>query len=254
MKLPPILLEDEAIVAFDKPSGLAVSGEGEAPGTLIAMARQAFGRGLSGVHRLDAEASGVVLFARTKVAVDFLSGQFQAKTVARVQHAVAARAGAEAPSASFSVDLAVGPDERDPSRSRVYKRSGGGPALTEFRVLETFGAFVWLECRPVTGRAHQVRLHAASAGLPIVGDALYGDPLVELRLSALKRGYKGLETEQPLVTRLALHASSVAFIHPGSRRSVVVEAPLPKDLSIALRNLRKFAGARGPSVRPRGPR
>jgi RluA family pseudouridine synthase len=253
MKLPDILIEDEVLVALDKPSGMPVSREAGPGGraSLLSLAREAFGGALSGVHRLDTDASGVVLLSRTKPALDALSGQFQSKTVQKVQHALVVALG-EAPAASFSVDLAIGPDEARQGLSRAYKKRGGKPALTEFRVLESFGRFLWIECRPITGRNHQVRVHLASAGLPVLNDALYGDASVRLLLSDIKRGYKGLETERPLVSRLALHATSLGFLHPVSREPVEVVSPLPKDLDIALRNLRKFY--RPERMSPRGRR
>jgi 23S rRNA pseudouridine1911/1915/1917 synthase len=256
--LPDILFEDEFLVAFDKPSGLAVSPGPRGGGgpTLAGLARARFGPAAAGVHRLDPEASGVVLFAKTKPALDFLSGQFQSKTVRRTLHALAAprppgEAGRAAGSmldaagclpAEFSVDLALGDDEHQAGRVRVVRGRGGKPSLTEFRLIESFGRFAWVECRPLTGRMHQVRVHLASAGAPVLNDSLYGDPGAVLLLSGLKRGYKGRDSERPLITRLALHAGALGFVHPGSREPMEIAAPVPADLGIALKYLRKFAG------------
>jgi RluA family pseudouridine synthase len=257
MTFPDILLEDEDIVAFDKPSGLAVAFErregGDRP-TLMSLVRGRYGPATANVHRLDAGASGVVLCARTKPALDFLSGQFQSKTVRKTYHALVAlgpqdpagadtrRDAAGALPAQFTVDLALGEDEHKPGRVRVFRKRGGKPSVTEFRVLESFGRFAWVECRPLTGRMHQVRVHLASAGAPVLNDPLYGDAGSVLLLSGLKRGYKGRDTERPLIARLALHASSLGFTHPRSREPVEVSAPLPEDFGIALKYLRKFAG------------
>jgi 23S rRNA-/tRNA-specific pseudouridylate synthase len=257
---PDILFEDELLVAFDKPSGLAVAPERAQGGgpTLMGLVRGRFGPSTANVHRLDAETSGVVLCAKTKAALDFLSGQFQSKTVRKTHLALVAlrppeeagRAGdwkrdaAGALPAEFSVDLALGEDEHKPGRVRVFRKRGGKPSLTEFRVLESFGRFAWVECRPLTGRMHQVRVHLASAGAPVVNDALYGDPGSVLLLSGLKRGYKGREGEKPLIRRLALHAGALGFIHPGSREPVEITSPLPAEFGIALKYLRKFAGRR----------
>jgi 23S rRNA pseudouridine1911/1915/1917 synthase len=258
---PDILFEDEYLVAFDKPSGLAVApgpGQGGRP-TLMGLVRGRFGPSTANVHRLDAEASGVVLCARTKPALDFLSGQFQSKTVRKIHHALVAvlPAGAQgepgdqvrdasgALPAEFTVDLALGEDELRPGRVRGFRKRGGKPAVTEFRVLESFGRFAWVECRPLTGRMHQVRVHLASAGAPVLNDALYGDPGSLLLLSGLKRGYKGRDSEKPLITRLGLHAGALGFVHPGSREPVEIASPLPGDFGIALKYLRKFAGRPG---------
>ena len=261
MTFPDILLEDDSIVAFDKPSGLAIAFERREPPsrpTLMSLVRGRYGPTTANVHRLDAEASGVVLCAKTKPALDFLSGQFQSKTVRKAYWALVAlrppdpaaaaadvrRDGAGGLPSEFTVDLALGEDEHKPGRVRVFRKRGGKPSVTEFRVLESFGRFAWVECRPLTGRMHQVRVHLASAGAPVLNDALYGDAGSVLLLSGLKRGYKGRDTERPLITRLALHASSLGFTHPQSREPVEVTSPLPGDFGVALKYLRKFAGQR----------
>jgi len=258
MTLPDILLEDDDLVAFDKPSGLPVApgpADRKAAASLLGLARPRYGEAFAAVHRLDTEASGVVLCAKTKAALDFLSGQFQSKTVRKVQLAVAVVALAD-PAAQpppgtrgaagllapeFTVDLDIGPDPTAPGRVRIYRRSGGKPGLTTFRVLETFGRFAWLECRPLTGRTHQVRVHLAAVGAPVLNDPLYGDAEEKLLLSDFKRGYKGREAERPLIGRLALHGSLLGFTHPGTRAPVEVVAPLPREFEVALRTLRRYA-------------
>jgi 23S rRNA pseudouridine1911/1915/1917 synthase len=266
---PDILLEDDTLVAFDKPSGLPVVSErrGGAHATLMGLVRERFGPSVANVHRIDAEASGIVLCAKTKPALDFLSGQFQSKTVRKTYCAMvvlmpagAAAAGSPVRDSSgslpaeFSVDLAIGEDEVDPSRVRVFRKRGGKPSVTEFRVLESFGRFVWLECRPLTGRAHQVRVHLAAIGAPVLNDRLYGDDASRLLLSGLKRHYKGRGEEKPLISRLALHASALGFNHPAGTGPVEVASPLPEEFGIALKYLRKFPVPSGAGrVAPRGP-
>lgn len=260
MTLPDILFEDDTLVAFDKPSGLPVApgNSGKARATLMGLARGRFGQSLAAVHRLDEETSGIVLCAKTKAALDSLSGQFQSKTVHRTYQALVTlpppeRAGtASAPvrgadgmlPEDFTVDLALGEDEDHKGRIRVFRKRGGKPSVTEFRVLEAFGRFAWLECRPLTGRQHQIRVHLAAAGAPVLNDALYGDPGSVLLLSELKRHYKGRDAEKPLVSRLALHACALGFVHPARQEAMEITAPLPRELEIALKYLRKFAGAR----------
>jgi len=257
---PDILFEDDFLVAFDKPSGLPVVSErrGGAQATLMGIVRGRYGPSTANVHRLDAETSGIVLCAKTKPALDFLSGQFQSKTVRKAYYAlvalpapagaVASGTGVRDPSgalpAEFTVDLALGADEQDPARVRVFRKRGGKPSVTEFRVLESFGRFAWLECRPLTGRAHQVRVHLSAAGAPILNDSLYGEPGALLLLSGLKRHYKGRGAERPLISRLALHAGALGFIHPARQEPVEITAPLPREFEIALKYLRKFPGPR----------
>jgi RluA family pseudouridine synthase len=259
MTLPEILLEDDQLVAFDKPAGMPVAPGGpRARGTsLIEAARERYGRQLSAVHRLDEGASGIVVFARTKQALDFVSGQFQSKTVDCAYLAIVAllpAAGEPAPvrdaagllRPEFSVDLPLGEDRHRPGMLRVTKGRGGVAAETRVRVLESFGRFAWVECRPLGGRARQTRAHLAACAAPVLNDALYGDPAVQLLLSGLKRRYKaGREPERPLISRLAMHLASIAFAHPSGRERVEISAPVPEDLGIALKYLRKFGGGAG---------
>lgn len=273
MPLPPIIYEDDALVAFDKPSGLLVAPDrwDKARENLMSLvhADPRLGRAVANVHRLDADTSGVLLCTKTKAALDFATGQFQSKTVTKIYHAVVAILPAERamkvidpirddagtlPDA-FAVDLALGPDERAPGRMRVFRGRGGKACATEFRTLERFGAgragaqlgvsaYAFVECRPLTGRTHQLRVHLAAAGAPILNDAFYGVPDIRLLLSDLKRGYKGRAQEKPLLDRLALHASELSLQHPLTRERLTITAPLPHEFDIALKYLRKFATGR----------
>ncbi|MDP2137266.1 MAG: RluA family pseudouridine synthase [Candidatus Didemnitutus sp.] len=243
--LPPVVSEDEVIIAFDKPSGMFIVPErrDRSAVTLMGLVRGAMGPGVANVHRIDAETSGLVLCAKNKVALDFLSGQFQSKTVDKVYHALVVGAPEQD---AYAVDLVLKEDEGAPGKMCVVKKHGQA-AVTEVRVLERFGQFTLLECRPKSGRTHQVRLHLSATGTPVLSDPLYGNS-TPLLLSALKRGYKGRDEERPLLGRLALHATAVTFNHPVSRERVTLTTPLPKDFEVALKYLRKFAG---PSVKRR---
>lgn len=260
MTLPPILLEDDTMIAFDKPAGLPVAAErgGKGRENLLALVQARYGAGVANVHRLDTAASGVLLCAKTKPALDFLSGQFQSKTAGKkflalvalqpperaLKDVAALRAGADGLPETFTIELALRDDERNPGRMRVGKGGASRDSVTEFRVLGRFNRFVWLECSPLTGRPHQVRVHLAALGAPVLNDFFYGDREEKLLLSDLKRGYKGREDEKPLLTRLALHASEVTVKHPGTREPVTITAPLPHEFEIALKYLRKFGAGR----------
>lgn len=257
MPLPPVIFEDESILAFNKPGDLPVVTDRAEPKKigLLKLIQAQYGDAVVNVHRLDSAASGLFLCAKTKPAQDFVSGQFQAKTASKTFLALvvllpvappltklvaAARDAAGVLRDAFTVDAAIGEDEVHSGRMRVFKKQGGKESLTEFRVLERFGRFAWIEARPITGRPHQVRVHLAAVGAPILNDALYGDPTQSLLLSNLKRGYKGKGEESPLIERLALHASEVTVQHPTTRETLTLHAPLPDDLSIVLKNLRKY--------------
>jgi 23S rRNA pseudouridine1911/1915/1917 synthase len=264
--LPTILHEDDVLIAFDKPSGLLSSPDrwDKKKENLMGSVHARFGDQVANVHRLDADTSGVLLCTKTKAALDFVSGQFQGKTARKVYHALCyvppveeamkvvrpARDERGALPAAFSCDLALGEDEAQPGRMRVFKRRGGKACLTEFSTLAWFTdrqgrRYAWVECRPETGRTHQLRVHLAALGAPIVGDRFYGVPEVELRLSDLKRGYKGREQERPLLARLALHASALTITHPDTRLPVTITAPCPDELEVALKHLHRFASGGG---------
>jgi len=248
MPLPPVLLADDALIAIDKPAGLPLAPERRGPPaeTLLDLVQARWGAEVANVHRIDAEMSGVVLYARTKVALDFLSGQFQSKTVSKIYEGITAGIPARD---EFAVDLVMKEDEARPGCMCVVKKHGQA-SRTDFTVREKFPqpadrtGFALVECRPQTGRPHQVRLHLAVSGAPVLNDPLYGDA-TQLLLSGLKRGYKGGLAERPLITRLALHAAALTFTHPLSRARLTVAAPRPKDFEVALKYLRKFAGEGG---------
>ncbi|WP_414663433.1 RluA family pseudouridine synthase [Horticoccus sp. 23ND18S-11] len=276
MPLPPILFEDDALVAFDKPSGLLVAPDrwDKKRENLMDLVHThpRFGHTVANVHRLDADTSGLLLCAKNKPALDYLTGQFQSKTVGKKYHALAVvlppehamkvlapvrDASGTLPDA-FTIEVALGEDERQPGRMRVFKGRGGKECVTEFRTLERFrgstrppprgsasiavaAGFVFIECHPLTGRTHQLRVHLAAAGAPILNDPFYGNPDITLRLSDLKRGYKGRDDEKPLIDRLALHASELTIKHPVTREPFVLHAPLPHEFEVALKYLRKFA-------------
>lgn len=256
--LPPVIFEDEALIAFDKPSGLLIAPDrwDKSRANLMDQVHSALGHDVANVHRIDADTSGVVLCTKTKAVLDFVSGQFQSKTVAKTYHALVISTGpcpapwaGAAPTIAadtgvlpdeFRVELVLKEDDATPGRMCVVRKHGKG-AVTDFVVRERFGPFTLLECRPLTGRTHQIRVHLAASGWPILNDPFYGND-TRLLLSDLKRGYKGRDDERPLIARLALHASALTIKHPITREPVTISAPLPHDFEIALKYLRKFAG------------
>jgi RluA family pseudouridine synthase len=238
MRLLPVIHDDHALLAFDKPSGLPVVPDprDRSGSDLMALVHAQYGRDIANVHRLDADTSGVLLCTKTKVALDHLSGQFQAKTAEKIYHALVVGAPA---TDEFLVEHVLREDEHRPGLMRAVKK-GGKPSATQVRVLERFRGFTWLECRPLTGRTHQIRVHLAAQGVPILNDSIYGTETV-LLLSGLKRGYKGRADERPLIRRLALHASALTITHPETGERLTLRAPLPNEFAVALKYLRRFA-------------
>lgn len=259
MPIPPVIYEDETLIAFDKPSGMLVAPDrwDKKRENLMGLVHDKMGHGVANVHRLDADTSGILLCTKEKGALDFVSGQFQSKTVRKVYHALCV--GTPAPELfvrkedprgtpppepladdEFYVDRDLVDDEEQPGRMRTVRKHGK-PSQTIVKVLERFQGFTLVECRPVTGRTHQLRVHLQYSGLPILNDPFYGDGVTVLMLSQLKRGYKGRSDEKPLIDRLALHASRLKVKHPVTKEVVEIMAPLPNEFEVALKYLRKFA-------------
>lgn len=253
------IYDDAHMRVVKKPAGWSLSGKstgtGRGPRVLDAMGAEA--APWTPTHRLDDEIEGLAVLAKTKPALDFLSGEFQSKQAERVYigfAVVAAEdqieeltplpalrdAGGSLPD-TFTVNYALAPERDQPGRMHVYRKKGGRRAITHFAVKERFGRFVWFEARPETNREKQIQAHLAAVGAPVLGDQHHGLPEMQLLLSAFKRGYKGRETEKPLVSGVALQACSLSLRHPDTRERVTWALPLPKEFEIALRNLRKFA-------------
>jgi RluA family pseudouridine synthase len=245
-----VLHEDEHLLALDKPSGLLTSPDRDDPDrpnlTRLLHAAIAEGkpwareRGLSylmNAHRLDFETSGVILLAKSKPVLVQLADLFGSEKPARKYGALVQ---GEPPAAEFESNARLAPHPANPAIIRVDQKRGK-KALTLFEVRERFDGWSWLECRPLTGRTHQIRVHLRSLRLPIVGDALYGGK--PLWLSRLKSDYrlKPDREERPLIGRLALHAKELALTHPVTGQVVSVAAPLPNDIVVGLKYLRKYA-------------
>ena len=254
------IFEDEHMLVVNKPPGWNMSakagGASKGPRLVQALLSEETST-LIPAHRLDDEIGGVAVLAKTKPALDFLSGEFQSKQahqvyrcfvviardeeIDRVTDLPIIREGSQGLPVEFEINYALAPERDQPGRMHVYRKRGGRRALTRFRVLETFGRYGWLEAEPETNREKQVQAHLASIGAPVLGDDTHGLPEVQLLLSQFKRGYKGREEEKPLIRGVALQAARLSLRHPESRERMTWEAPLPKDFEIALRNLRKFA-------------
>ncbi|MDD2707485.1 MAG: RluA family pseudouridine synthase [Verrucomicrobiae bacterium] len=243
--LPPILYEDDFLLAFDKPGGLLTApGNMEKEGVnLMQLVHEQKGANIFNVHRLDRGTSGVLLCAKDKTSLDFLCGLFQSRKIEKRYLAICHGAP---PRQEDCIDLPIGEDFRRPGFMRVAK--GGRPSQTRYRVLEQFRGHVWLEVFPLTGRTHQIRVHLKAIGCTIMVDPLYGDGR-PFYLSAIKPAYKLKRgaIERPLIKRLALHAERLALIHPQTREPLVIQAPAPKDFEITLKYLRRFLPRGGQS-------
>jgi 23S rRNA pseudouridine955/2504/2580 synthase len=212
-----ILHEDEHIIALDKPAGLAVhGGSGVSRGVIEEMRLARPGsRFLELVHRLDRDTSGVLLIAKKRAALVKLHTEIREGNLLKV-YTLLVRGRYEVSEREVSVPLAkyvlAGGDRR------VRAEAGGQSARTVFTTLRCLGGFSLIEARLLTGRTHQIRVHAVHTGHPIVGDDKYGD--FELNKQIAKRGLK----------RMFLHAARVEFTHPGTGERIRLAAPLPAEL------------------------
>jgi RluA family pseudouridine synthase len=201
-----------------------------------AWARQRGVSYLANAHRLDFETSGVILLAKDKPTLTALADQFGSEKPKKVYAALVHSSPRDD---TFEIVAKLAPHPVRIGEVRVDTKNGK-KSQTAFRVRERFSGYSLLECRPRTGRTHQIRVHLKHAGFPVVGDALYGGRT--LLLSMLKRSYrfKSDEPERPLIGRVALHAEQLEVQHPVTGEQVTISAPWPKDLTVAMRYLRRF--------------
>jgi 23S rRNA pseudouridine1911/1915/1917 synthase len=233
-----IVFEDADLLVIDKPAGLVVHpGAGNREGTLLnallhhdPKLAQLPRAGI--VHRLDKDTSGLLVVARTLPAQTALVAMLAARDIHRRYAAVVNGV----PVAGGTVDA---PLDRHPSdRLRRAVREGGRPAITHYRVREKFRAHALLQCELESGRTHQIRVHMAHAGWPLVGDPLYGKGL------RLPRGATPeLADALRAFKRQALHAEHLAFAHPVTGESMLFDAEPPRDFPDLLDALRRDAAA-----------
>jgi len=233
-----IVYEDAHVLVVDKPAGMVTHpGAGRSSGTLAAaaLAHAPEIAGVGGprrpgiVHRLDKGTSGLIVLAKSRQAYEALTAQLQQRTMSRrylcVAHGVIA-------SHEGRIDKPIARDPRSRVRMAVARAGTGKRAVTRFRALERFDACTYLECRLETGRTHQIRVHLASLGHPLVGDATYG----------VKRPRQGPALPADLVGGLggvALHAAGLTFVHPATGETVELSSPLPNRIARLLSHLRE---------------
>jgi 23S rRNA pseudouridine1911/1915/1917 synthase len=226
-----VVYRDDDVIVVDKPAGLVTHpAPGHERGTLVnaLLALESGERGLASVagverpgivHRLDRDTSGLIVVARNDAAQVSLQAQLKAR---RVRKTYLALVGGMVNAQLGRIEKPIG---RDPgNRMRMAVTAEGKPAVTGYRVRERFDEWTLLDLDLVTGRTHQIRVHLASIGHPVAGDAVYAKGVV-------RRGPRGLE-------RMFLHAWKLEFVSPGSGRLVRCEAPLPEVLETVLDGLR----------------
>lgn len=221
-----ILFEDEYLVAIDKPSGIMVHRTRISEDTrfVLQLFRDQLGRRLYPVHRLDRGTSGVLVFGKTREAAALLSGQFRDKGVGKKYLAIIRGYVEE----EGTIDYPIARDTTRPRQEAVTHYTRLGQSEIAYPVGRyTTARYSLVEARPVTGRHHQVRRHFAHIRHPVIGDKKHGD----VKHNKFMR-------EQWGISRLLLHASSLAFVHPVSGEKVSITAPLDDIFRTALGRLR----------------
>lgn len=227
---PHVLYEDSDLIAVDKPPGMAVQATvADAVHDLFAQLRRFLAERdrstpyLALHHRLDRGTSGVVVFAKERRANRRLAEAFAGQQVRKVYHALCAPAAPEPPRRAWTVRnrLSALRNAGGGPRRVVAVAAGGRPAETELRPVRRFPGAVWVEALPKTGRTHQIRVHLADSGLPVLGDARYG---------------AGARIPAP---RLMLHALAVTLAHPVTGEVLSIESPLPEDFRDLVRALER---------------
>jgi 23S rRNA pseudouridine1911/1915/1917 synthase len=233
-----IVYQDAELLVLNKPAGLVVHpGAGNRAHTLqnallahdAALARVPRA-GL--VHRLDKETSGLLIVARTPEVHTRLVAQLAARAIGREYLALVAGQ----PTGGARIEQPIG--RHRSLRTRMAVRADGREAVTNFRIEERFRVHTLLRVRLETGRTHQIRVHLAHVGLPLVGDPVYGG-----RQGRVAGDAAPLNALLHAFARQALHAQRLTLVHPGSGRELSFEAPLPQDFAALLAALRADAGA-----------
>jgi 23S rRNA pseudouridine955/2504/2580 synthase len=214
----PVVFEDPSLLVIDKPAGVAVhGGSGVSFGVIESLrAARPEAKMLELAHRLDRDTSGLLMLAKKRSALVELHRMLRDGEVEKVYVAVVKGVPARK---QFDIRESLHKHVTASGERRVSVKEDGLAAVTKVRVLANSDAFSLLEVRLMTGRTHQIRVHLAHAGHPVLGDDKYGD--FELNRALARQGVK----------RLMLHAKRLEFLHPAAKSRLKLESPLPKDVS-----------------------
>jgi 23S rRNA-/tRNA-specific pseudouridylate synthase len=246
----PVLYDDAHVLALNKPPGLLVSPDNSEPErpSLMPLLHAGIARGtgwardlglsyLMNTHRLDAATSGILLLAKDKPTLIALATQFGSSKPGWTYAALARGSVGES---TFVCEAKLAPHPLRLGYTRVDSQKGRA-SRTEFSIREKFSSgYLLLECQPRTNRPHQIAAHLKYLHLPLVGDEVHGGG--PLWLSTLKSGYrlKPGQTERPLISTPALHAEQLVFQLPSAADGIKIQAPWSKDLTVAIKYLRRF--------------
>lgn len=224
-----VLWEDADYFVLNKPPFVSTLQDRADPVNLLNLAKQ-YSNDAQACHRLDKDTSGAIAFAKNPEAYRHLSMQFEHREVSKIYHAVSDGIH------NFKDQLLDAPILKMDDGIAKISRKEGKEAQTYFTSLKSFRYQTLIECRPITGRMHQIRVHLAYLKAPITGDDQYGGK--PFFLSSVKKRFnlKKQTEEQPIMNRMALHAYALKFASLAGDK-VVVTAPYPKDMQALLRQL-----------------
>ena len=221
-----ILYEDEDVILINKPKGMVVHpAAGHTSGTIVNALLYHCGDSLSGingvirpgiVHRIDMDTTGVIIACKNDASHNSIAEQLKLHSVTRRYYAIVNGVLKED---EGIIDAPIGRDPNNRKRMAVNHKNGKN-AVTHYKVLERFDKYTWIECRLETGRTHQIRVHMASIGHPLLGDSLYGPSKCPYQLQGQ-----------------TLHAYVLGFIHPRTKEYMEFQAPLPEYFAELLRKL-----------------
>jgi 23S rRNA pseudouridine1911/1915/1917 synthase len=236
MKLPEIIFENEDCVVLNKPSGLlSVPDRKQLEVNLKNLLEEKYGV-IFTVHRLDAPTSGVIIFAKNEHTHKDLSQQFENRQTKKLYIGIVLGSLYEK---EGTIDAKI--FEHPGKNGTMVINRKGKEAITNYKVIKEFRKYSVVEFDILTGRTHQIRVHANNIGHPIVCDELYGDAKPIL-LSSLKKKFnlnKNELEERPILARLGLHALRLTVAINGETKTF--EAPLPKDMAVTIKQLEKYS-------------
>jgi 23S rRNA pseudouridine1911/1915/1917 synthase len=246
-----IIYEDKSVIVVNKEAGMVVHpGHGNYTGTLVnALAWHLkdlplfktgeIRPGL--VHRIDKDTSGILVIAKTELALNKLARQFFERTTHRTYNALV---WGHFDKDSGTVEGNIGRNIRDRLKMQVFPEGDQGkPAITHYRVIESLGYVSFLECRLDTGRTHQIRVHMEYLGHPVFNDERYGGDKI-LRGTTFSKYKQFVRNCFSLMPRHALHAKSLGFVHPETNKEMFFDSELPDDFRQLLEKWRNYTGER----------
>lgn len=189
------------------------------------------------VHRLDRDTSGIMVFAKDAETHRYLSMLFENQQIEKIYHAIVEGQFSEDP---IEIDIPISPDPSTKGKSIASAR--GKASLTKVKLISNFKKSALVMCKLITGRHHQIRVHLAAIGNPLLVDSIYGNN-TEFFVSSVKKKFnlKKHTDEKAMLSRNSLHAYSLKFIHPQTQKEVEFEAEYPKDFSATIQVLEKYS-------------